>query len=150
MSTFEGTLKERDKTHTTEMELERKKREELEALVVTMQHNYQQKNVEIGSETVNRPSAQPDELITGAGVGLGGAERAKNFQVGSKTTKMHDTTKDFQPGDSEDTEMQDNSSMVDSKWQVRSGKGQNISDNSDDAEFFIGDNGEMYPEVSGL
>lgn len=137
MSTFEGTLNERDKTHSAEMQLEREKREKLEGLVVTMQHNYQRR-VEIGSETGDqpRPSAQPGELITGAGVG-----GAKRFEA---TTNFRSKTVTV-----EDTEMQDDPSVVDSMWQVRSGKGHS-SDDSENPEFFIDENGEMNLIVSNL
>ena len=142
MSTFEGTLKEKDKTHSAEMDLERGKRERLEELVVTMQRNYrevQQRRVEIGSETTVTvdqpwPSTQPgdSELIKGAGVG--GAER-------------FEATTNFRFKTVEDTEMQDDPSVVDSKWQVRSGKGHS-SDDSENSEFIIDENGEMILVVS--
>ena len=156
MSTFEGTLKERDKTHAAEMELERKKREELEALVVTMQQrdrdNYQQIQ-QRRSETVDRPSAEP--LLTGSGHSVGSVEiieGATTRNVGFKTVTA-DTLKNTQPFQQyEDTEMQDNSSIVDSKWQVRSGKQRYINDDSSDEnqEFFMDDNGEMKLVVSNI
>jgi hypothetical protein len=135
MSTFESTLKERDKTHAAEMELERRKREKLEALVMTMQHNYDegQRHVEKGSETVD----QPDKQIT--------------MQVDAISKYTRPILLD------EDTDMQDNPA-VDSKWKVRSGKDQDHSSDSDDlrpvaednSEFFLDDNGDMNLVVSGL
>ena len=122
MSTFEGTLKERDKTHSAEMDLERGKRERLEKLVVTMQCNYrevQQRCVEIGSETTVTvdqpwPSTQPgdSELITGAGVG-----GAKRFEA----------TMNFRFKTVEDTEMQDDPSVVGLTPSGKSSQGRGIA-----------------------
>lgn len=142
MSTFEGTMKERDKAHAAEIELERKKQEELAALVVTLQqnrHEIQQRHEKIRNESVNRPSAQRDELITDAG------EAAMN----SEDDTIPKDTRPFQLA--KDTEMQDNSSMVDSKWQIRSGNGPYISDSDgDNLEFYLDENDEMNLVVREL
>lgn len=159
-SKFEGTLKERDKAHTAEMELEREKREKLEALVMTMQQqNYGEvlrQRCEKGSETrdVDQPFAQPDKRITGAG---GAEESVTHVDIISKDTQLPHWQLD------EDTEMHDNST-AESKWKVRSGKDRyryaSDSDNcsldhnsllpmeEDDPEFFLDNNGEMKLVVS--
>ena len=142
MSTFEGTMKERDKAHTAEIELEQKKQEELVALVVTLQqnrHEVQQRHAKIRNESVNRPSAQRDELITDTG------EAAMN----SEDDTIPKDTQPFQLA--KDTEMQDNSSMVDSKWQIRSGNGPYISDSDgDNLKFYLDKNDEMNLVVREL
>jgi hypothetical protein len=165
MSTFEDMLKMKDKTHAAAMETERKRREEIESLVLSLQRNYnagQQPNSETNitqartqSEGPANVSADPtDGVPVIASIDFApapddvemvttGASREDIPLTPLTPVTEHSATASnsnhqlIAPNASDDDEMRDASQTI-SKWQFRTGKERYVSVHSsdeDDPEF---------------
>jgi hypothetical protein len=172
MSTFEDMLKVKDETHAAAMEYERKRREEIESLVLSLQRNYNAGHQPDLETDIPQPRTQlegPASVSAGLTDGVPVAsvisapddvEMRKTGASGDeiRLTPLTPATEHSATGNSnhqhkapipsEDDEMRDTSPTT-SKWKLRSGKERYVSVHSsdeDDPEFrenFLDDDDDM-------
>jgi hypothetical protein len=149
----------KEETHTAAMEFERKRREEIESLVLSLQRNYnagQQPNLDTNVAQPRTQLEGPASISAGLTDGVPIASAPDDVEMRTTSASREETRLTpvtpvtehpatagnsnhqlIAPIASDDDEMRDTSQAI-SKWQFRTGKGRYVSVHSsdeDDSDF---------------